>query len=97
MVTGGPAAFDDYLVPELENHTTSVDKIAGAEVKPSHLDADHVHRLRYSPILTINQGNSDLDTDQPTGSNTDRNRGRYLAGNTGSPAGGQQESLQRPC
>lgn len=87
----GPAAFDDYLVPELAGHTTSVDKIAGAEVKPG--DADHVHHVYYTLLANPDDqpGNSDSDTDQPTGSDTDSQPGAgTTAGNTGSPAGGQQ-------
>ena len=89
----GPAAFDDYLVPELAGHTTSVDKIAGAEVKPGHLDADHVHHVYYTLLANPDDqpGNSDSDTDQPTGLDTDSQPGAgTTAGNTGSPADGQQ-------
>lgn len=89
----GPAAFDDYLVPELAGHTTSVDKIAGAEVKPGHLDADHVHHVYYTLLANPDDqpGNSDSDTDQPTGSDADSQPGAgTTAGNTGSTAGGQQ-------
>lgn len=89
----GPATFDDYLVPELAGHTTSVDKIAGAEVKPGHLDADHVHHVYYTLLANPDDqpGNSDSDTDQPTGLDTDSQPGAgATAGNTGSPADGQQ-------
>ncbi len=69
---GDLEAFDDYLVPELAGHTTSVDKIAGAKVKPGQLDADYVHHVYYTLLANPDNqpGNSDSDTDQPTGSDT---------------------------
>lgn len=86
----GPTAFDDYLVPELAGHTPSVDKIVGAEVRPGHLDADHVHHVYYTALPNAggNQpGGSGTGTQPETGTEN---------GNTGSTSGDQQGSQPAP-
>lgn len=92
----GPAAFEDYTVPQIPGYTADKDIIAGAAVQPDHLD--HVHHVYYTiddqpgtDQPDDNQPGTDQpDSDQPGGTGTNSNRpgslgtvGDSTAGDTG--------------